>query len=106
METEAKNKTEAKNTNQTISNIESLIDNFSKKIFNAPLCSANKSKKEQVQRVRGKEYKGLLKNLPDRANNTKTNIVGVAAAEVVVAIRGTAVSRIADPRTAPQHDLS
>jgi hypothetical protein len=99
-------KTEAKNTNQTISNIESLIHNFSKKIFNAPLCSANKSKKEQVQRVRGKEYKGLLKNLPDRADNTKTKIEAVDVAVVAEATRGTAASRIVDPRTAPQHDLS
>ena len=63
-------------------------------------------KKEQVQRAKEEKYKGLPKSSPNNADNTKTNIAVAVAAEVVVAIRGTAVSRIVEPRPAPQYSAS
>ena len=55
-----------------------------------------------MQRAKEEKYKGLPKSSPNNADNTKTNIVVVVVAVVVVAIRGTAVLRIVDPRPAPQ----
>lgn len=84
------------------------IDHFSKKIL-APLRSANKSTKEQVQRAKEQEYKGLPESPPNGAHNTKTNIVVdvvALAPKDAAARRGTAVPRIDEPRPAPEHSLS
>ena len=55
-----------------------------------------------MQRAKEEKYKGLPKSSPNNADNTKTNPVVEGVAAVVVAIRGTAVPRIVDPRPAPQ----
>ena len=68
-------------------------------------AGVKKGKEKEGKRAKEQECKGLL-SPPDRADNTKTNNVVVVVAVAVGARRGTAVLRIADPRTAPQHPSS
>ena len=80
--------------------------NLSKIFLIAPLRYAREVKRIRAQSAKEQEYKGLPKNSPNNADNTKTNIGEVVVAVAEVAIRGTAVVRTAEPRPAPQHSFT
>jgi hypothetical protein len=89
-----------------------LINHYQnlKKIFLiAPRRYARKVKRIRARSAKEQECKVLPKNSPNSADNTKTN-TGVDAAALhlkdVVARRGTAESRIVEPRTAPHNSFT